>query len=58
MRKIVLTFGIIAGFITIAMFFITNPVNSEGDFRGGEATWLCHDGNCLINDLFWYQDVS
>ncbi len=37
MRKIVLTFGFISGFITIAMFFIANPVNSDGDFRGGEA---------------------
>lgn len=36
MKKIVFTFGIIAGLITIAMFFITNPVDAEGNFQGGE----------------------
>lgn len=37
MKKIVLVFGLIAGLITAAMFFISDPVTSEGSFKGGEA---------------------
>ncbi len=36
MKKIILTFGTIAGLLSGGMFFLLDPLTSDGDFKGGE----------------------
>lgn len=36
MRKVVLTFGTIAGLIAGGMFFLSHPLDTDGTFKGGE----------------------